>query len=513
MKALSILLFFLASQARATLYQYTVALYSFQGTSPTGIAIDQTGNYPLVVWNGTPTNTTITCSVVGNRALQALATDLSTNSYTWPAGLTTAVKNADYWSVEEWLYLKSNVNAYAVTMGNGSLSSMGLDNLNATPRWCGNTACIAGSVSFTPGICVHMAYVMSRTAGVFSRKIYLGYTGTDSLVASDTTNDAFTNTNFSLSHAIGGGFQLDGYQSDYRVNIYPDNSHVSNTFPSVDPPNPTATPTCTATPTWTNTSTVTPTFTITPSITPTWTNTSTVTPTFTATPTWTHTRTITTTWTNTSTITPTFTATPTWTHTSTVTPTFTATPTYTRTITPTSTASPTRTASPTPTVTATPNCANYGDTAPESFGVYGFPMWSGNRYTLPAGRANLYGLYVNNAGSRIRIALYANSTTCPPNVLNCPGALVTYSGIFTAGAGWNYLTSTATTFSAGDYWLLFQASDYTSRVWGRPGADMFIQRYSPSKPPVFALPSTMIGQGIVYPAKYTFSSYVQVCDY
>lgn len=280
----------------------------------------------------------------------------------------------------------------------------------------------------------------------------------------------------------------------------------------------TQTPTFTATSSTTPTSTSTPTFTqtstntITPSATPTFTNTCTSTPTFTATPTWSNTSTVTPTFTRTVTPTFTSTATPTFTSTSTATPTFsrTSTPTFTssRTITPTfsftRTATRTSTSTASPTASPTAVCGNYGDQVLETGGRYGAPMWSGNRYAFPGGRVDEFALYVDGGGSSLQMAVYTDAG-------GRPGTLVCQSGITAATIpGWQYMTASAQTFAAGNYWLLFQASSFSSRAVARPGENMFIQRY----PSTFGSPpAAMSVHDIIYPNKYTFSAYARVCSF
>lgn len=223
-----------------------------------------------------------------------------------------------------------------------------------------------------------------------------------------------------------------------------------------------------------------------------------------ATPTPTNTYTSTPTPTNTPTATPT--DSPTQTYTPTVTPTSTPswTPTWTPTNSPTATASPTRTptrtASPTPTITRTAICAPIGNQTPESFGYYGFPMISGNKVSFAtASYVDRFAVYLKQAGSVIQLGLYTDSG-------NRPASRVVQSVTQTAAVGWNYLDAPTTWTAAGNYWIVMQASDLDARVWGRKGADMFIQRNPTASG---SMPSTVTG--IVYTNKYLFSAYAEVC--
>ncbi len=246
----------------------------------------------------------------------------------------------------------------------------------------------------------------------------------------------------------------------------------------------------------------TPTPSITPSFTPTSTNTST------ATPTWSSTSTITPTFTATPTATPTNTITPTWTDTSTVTPTWT----FTRTATPSSTQTITRTSTPSPTSTVTPTsvCTAVGDTTPETFGVYGVPMLSGNRYAFSAGRVNYIAAYISGTGSTIQGFIYTDSG-------NRPAAKVCQSTPLAAIAGWNYLPVTSSvTVTGSNYWVLVQSSSMSSRITGRQGEDLFVQRFPStfgSAPASLTYTNGVTGAGIVYRNKYTYSAYAQVCSY
>jgi hypothetical protein len=239
---------------------------------------------------------------------------------------------------------------------------------------------------------------------------------------------------------------------------------------------------------------VTPTPTGTPTITQT--NTPAATPTPTATPTGTPTATLTATPTGTPTAT--LTATPTGTPTATLT----ATPTGTPTATLTATRTRTPTITPSPTTTTTPVCAPKGNQTPEAGGVYGMPMLTGNAYSLAGTRVNSFSVYTSAAGSTIQAVLYTNNN-------GRPGTRVARSVTATATAGWNTLAvASGTTFSAGTYWITVQANNLTSRVWGRPGADLFVQR----TPTTMGSPP-LTPTGIVYPNKYTYSIYIDECTH
>ena len=482
MKFLAFLLLYTAT-AQAAYNQYSIFLTAFQGSSPTAIGgnLITPGTYDWVVFNGTPANATISCSVISSNSLNIHSNGLG-NSFRFPASLTTTVHGADYWSYEYYIELNTAV-AGGIIGGQGSQaapSNFSTEASGTKARWCGATACINSTTTMSTGVCYHVAYVMSRTAGVFSRKIYFGTPpSADVLEASDTTNDPFDTGTFSVGRAPGVSTPCDCWMSDARINIYPDNSHVQTNFPSIDPPD---TPTSTITPSVTPTYTITPTFTDTSTISPTWTNTSTITSTFS------DTSTISPTWTNTSTITPTFTPTPT----STVTPTWT----FTRTITPSDTPTVTSSATPSPTFTPTNTmvCTNFGNT--DNNGNY----YAGNgtifykKLTVSAGAQiqKIY-TYIQSGQGQIKGAIYTDLN-------GYPRILLAQSAPVYVSTGWQNVTITSGTLAAGAYWVAMECNSSVKMLYSRVGQDKFqYSQYGPWPNP--AISQNVLGNASIYSYK------------
>lgn len=374
-----------------------------------------------------------------------------------PAGYITASSGMTAWTMTFWAWRGAaplaNNYVYGGNGGTGGIapyaqlgdaSAPSLGNLIRFATNNGSTP-----LTYQPGDITgawHNYGMTGKSTGGNERKIYLD----GAQVASDATDG----THASATSIFFGRFgtvdtSLSSYIDAFRIL-----NSVETTFPIYDI---TPTMTLTSTPTFTSTSTITPTFT--PTATPTFTRT--ITQTFTPT------------------VTPTFTASPTATPT--------ATATRTRTNTPV--ASSTRT--PTPTASPTMVCISFGNVTTSGNYYAGNGTVFFKKITVSGGAQiqNIYTYVVSGSGS-IKGAIYSDYN-------GYPRVLMSQSIPKTVSTGWNSVSITSGSLSAGAYWMAVECNGSVKMKYAQVGLDKFqYSQYGPWPDPAIA--QNVLGNASMY---------------